>query len=434
MSKRTDTIFAFSSGALPAGVAVVRISGRKALEALAQLTRKERPQPRLLVLRRLLDRRGDLLDEALVVSFPGPSSFTGEDCVELHLHGSRAVVNSVLSELAALDGFRMAEAGEFSRRAFENGRLDLVEVEGLSELIAAETEMQRRLAVEQSFGGQSKLYENWASRLTYARAMIEAELDFADEDDVPGSLGEKVTSDIAAVAAEIENHLAKAKGGEIIRGGYKVAIVGPPNAGKSSLMNHLAQRDVAIVTDIAGTTRDILHVDLDMEGYLVRLFDTAGLRETEDTVEREGIRRTHQMIEQADLVLALEEIGGMSGPPPYPSGDVIRVGTKLDLAGVSLDHDLSISVETGAGIEELRQQIISRIQSVWSGSSAPTRARQTELLRLTSFSVGSALKEEKLEFRAEHLRAAAGSLGRITGHVDVEQLLDVIFSQFCIGK
>ncbi|CAD7049170.1 tRNA uridine-5-carboxymethylaminomethyl(34) synthesis GTPase MnmE [Pseudorhizobium endolithicum] len=434
MFKRTDTIFALSSGALPAGVAVVRISGPEAFEALKRLTGKAAPRPRHASLRQIVDRRGALLDQALVLSFPGPHSFTGEDCVELQLHGSRAVVNAVLAELAAVAGLRMAEAGEFSRRAFENGRLDLVEAEGLAELIAAETEMQRRLAVEQSFGGQSKLYEGWASRLTYARAMIEAELDFADEDDVPGAVGERVISDIAAVAAEIDSHIAASKAGEIIRGGYKIAIVGPPNAGKSSLMNHLAQRDVAIVTDIAGTTRDILHVDLDMEGYLVRLFDTAGLRETADAIEREGIRRARQMMEEADLVLALEEIGGKAEASPYPAGDVIRIGTKLDLHGDCSRYDLCVSVETGDGIEALRRLVVSRIQSFWSGAAVPTRERQTELLRLTSLSVRSALKAGEPELRAEHLRAAAGSLGRITGHVDVEQLLDVIFSQFCIGK
>jgi len=433
MSKRTDTIFALSSGALPAGVAVVRISGPDALAALERLTGKGMPRPRHAALRRIFDRRGDLLDQALVLSFPAPNSFTGEDCAELQLHGSRAVVDAVLSELAAIAGFRLAEAGEFSRRAFENGRLDLVEAEGLAELIAAETEMQRRLAVEQSFGGQSKLYGDWARRLTYARAMIEAELDFADEDDVPGSVGEKVASDIAALAGEIEDHIAASKAGEIIRGGYKIAIVGPPNAGKSSLMNHLAQRDVAIVTDIAGTTRDILHVDLDMDGYLVRLFDTAGLRETSDAVEQEGIRRARQMMEEADLVLALEEIGRQH-PTSHSGSDVVRVGTKLDLHGPSRDYDLCLSVKTGEGIEALRNVIVSRIRTIWSGAVVPTRQRQTDLLRLTSLSVRSALKAREPELRAEHLRAAANSLGRITGHVDVEQLLDVIFSQFCIGK
>jgi tRNA modification GTPase len=434
MNNATDTIFALSSGTLPAGVAVVRISGSLAFDALSSLTGRPPGTARQAGLRTVRDRSGHMIDQALVLSFVAPHSFTGEDSVELQLHGSRAVLNAVLAELASIPGCRHAEAGEFSRRAFENGRLDLVEAEGLAELISAETEMQRRLAVEQSFGGQSKLYEDWAKRLTFARAMIEAELDFADEDDVPGSVGDRMAEDIAAVGHEIDRHLAGAKGGEIIRGGYKVAIVGPPNAGKSSLINYLAQRDVAIVTDIEGTTRDVLHVDLDMDGYLVRLFDTAGLREASDLVEREGVRRARQMIEQADLVLVLSEIDSGTERPELDAADILSVGTKLDMHRASTDYDICLSTVTGEGIPLLREAIISRIREVWSGAAAPTRERQIRLIRDTSLSVQSAVKASELELRAEHLRAAASSLGRITGHVDVEQLLDVIFSQFCIGK
>ena len=434
MNNPSNTIYALSSGALPAGVAVLRISGPMAFEALRQLTGRPPGSPRQAGLRTVRDRAGNMIDQALVLSFVAPHSFTGEDCVELQLHGSRAVVNAVLTELGAVPGCRMAEAGEFSRRAFENGRLDLVEAEGLAELIAAETEMQRRLAVEQGFGGQSRLYEDWAERLTFARAMIEAELDFADEEDVPGSVAEQVTAQIAAVAADLEAHLAAARAGEIIGSGYRIAIVGPPNAGKSSLINYLARRDVAIVTDIAGTTRDVLHVDLDMEGYLVRIFDTAGLRETQDIVEREGVRRARQTLKEADLVLLLEEIGSQPDYSDPIDGDVLRIGTKLDLHPEAAAYDLCLSTETGAGIAELREIIISRIRDIWSGGIAPTRERQIGLLREASIFLNSALKANELELRAEHLRAAAGFLGRITGHVDVEQLLDVIFSQFCIGK
>ena len=433
MSVTTDTIFALSSGSLPAGVAVLRISGPAAFPALMRLIGGRQPPPREAALRRILDREEQLIDEALVLTFPAPHSFTGEDVVELQLHGSRAVVNAVYSQLAALPGLRLAEAGEFSRRAFENGRLDLVEAEGLAELIVAETEMQRRLAVEQSFGRQSRLYDDWARRLTHARAMIEAELDFADEDDVPGSVGERVTADIAAVRTELEKHLEAAKGGEIIRDGFKVAIVGPPNSGKSSLLNYLAQRDVAIVTDLAGTTRDVLHVDLDLDGYLVRVFDTAGIRESSDVIEQEGVRRARQLINTADLVLYLEEIGWEPSQVPL-APNALRVGTKLDIQPRAPSYDICLSTVTGEGVGSLRKSIVSRIQSAWDGSAAPMRGRQVALLQDTSLHLRSALEETELELRAEHLRRAGTALGRITGQVDVEQLLDVIFSQFCIGK
>jgi len=429
------TIFALSSGAPPAGVAVVRLSGAASFGALERLTDRPLPKARQAVLRKIIGRSGQILDQALVFAFPGPQSFTGEDSVELHLHGSRAVVSAVLVELAQMDGLRLAEAGEFSRRAFENGRIDLVEAEGLSELISAETEMQRRLAVEQSFGHQSDLYNGWATRLTHARAMIEAELDFADEDDVPGSVADRVLADIAALQREVSAHLSAARGGEIIRDGYKIAIVGAPNAGKSSLLNTLADREVAIVTEVAGTTRDIIQVDLDVDGYLVRLFDTAGLRETDDLVEQEGVRRARALMEQADLIILLEEIDSLVQRPHLPSSkDVLHLGSKVDIHAPSELYDICISTKSGAGLPELRAKILEKVQGVWSGSVVPVRQRQLQLLENTSSCINEALSADQLEFRAEHLRSAAASLGRVTGRVDVEQLLDVIFSQFCVGK
>ncbi|MCJ8519828.1 tRNA modification GTPase [Pseudorhizobium tarimense] len=435
MKPPADTIFALSSGALPAGVAVVRLSGPRAFRALEALTQKPLLEARQAALRKIVGRSGLMLDKALVLTFQAPHSFTGEDVVELHLHGSRAVVHAVLGELGEMIGLRQAEAGEFSRRAFENGRLDLIEAEGLAELISAETEMQRRLAVEQSFGGQSALYEGWAQRLTYARAMIEAELDFADEDDVPGSVADKMVQDIRKLQDELGRHLTYARAGEIIRDGYKIAIIGAPNAGKSSLLNALASRDIAIVTEVAGTTRDIIHVDLDLDGYLVKLFDTAGLRDSEDLVEQEGIRRAWMAIEEADLVIHLEEIDSRAERPELPRHkEILWVGSKSDLHQTSLNYDLCLSAKTGEGIPGLRAFIVEKIQGVWAGGSVPTRQRQLDLLKIASNSIRDALNARELEFRAEHLRSAAAALGRITGRVDVEQLLDVIFSQFCIGK
>ncbi|MDQ0137935.1 tRNA modification GTPase [Neorhizobium galegae] len=428
-----DTIFALSSGTLPAGVAVLRLSGPRAFEAAVGLA-GELPADRKAGLKTIRSRNGLVIDQALVLAFLGPGSFTGEDCVEIHLHGSRAVVSAVYQELEAI-GLRLAEAGEFSRRAFENGKLDLVEVEGLADLIAAETEMQRRLAVEQGFGGQSALYMNWAERLTRARALIEAELDFADEDDVPGSVSDMVWAEAGDLYLEIEEHIASAKAGEIIRDGYKVVIAGPPNAGKSSLLNALAKRDVAIVTEIAGTTRDLLHIDIDMEGYLVRFFDTAGLRDSADRVEQEGVRRAKIAIEQADLVLQLEEIDSASKQIlDEVRAEVLRVGTKVDMRGPSARYDLTISSQTGDGLEELRSLILEKLRKTWSGSLVPNRRRHLQYLQEASNFIAEALNGRELDLRAESLRAAASSLGRITGRVDVEQLLDVIFSQFCIGK
>jgi tRNA modification GTPase len=429
-----DTIYALSSGSLPAGVAVIRLSGTHAF-ALAEQLCGRLPLDRKASLRTIRGRNGSIIDQGLVVGFPAPHSFTGEDCLELHVHGSRAVVSALFAEFEAIEGLRLAEAGEFSRRAFENGKLDLVEIEGLADLISAETEMQRRLAVEQSFGGQSALYTDWAERLTRSRALIEAELDFADEDDVPGSVSERVWSEVGEIYLELLQHLETAKSGEIIRDGYKVVIAGPPNAGKSSLLNALAQRDVAIVTERAGTTRDILHVDLDMSGYLVRFFDTAGLRESDDLVEVEGIRRARVAIGQADMILALAEIDSPAiQSNNYGQGNVLRVGTKLDAHAASDQFDLCISTKTGDGLEQLREIILEKITALWTGSLVPNRVRQVDALKDASNFIAEALNGTELDLRAESLRAAASSLGRITGRVDVEQLLDVIFSQFCIGK
>ncbi|RWX74569.1 tRNA uridine-5-carboxymethylaminomethyl(34) synthesis GTPase MnmE [Neorhizobium lilium] len=434
MAAETDTIFALSSGTLPAGIAVIRLSGPKAFEA-AELLAGQIFSGAKASLRTLRRSDGSVLDKGLVLGFRAPKSFTGEDCVEFHLHGSKAVVSAVFNELATLTSLRLAEAGEFSRRAFDNGKIDLVEVEGLADLIAAETEMQRRLAVEHSFGGQSALYMAWAERLTRARALIEAELDFSDEEDVPGSVSDRVWMDVGAVYAELLQHIQGAQGGEIIRDGFKVVISGPPNAGKSSLLNALAKRDVAIVTELAGTTRDVIHVDLDLDGYLVRFFDTAGIRESDDLVEQEGIRRAKRAAFEADLVLLLEEID--SDPkytPEQPQGTMLFIGTKLDRHTVSNRYDVCLSIKTGEGLDALRTAILKQVTSTWSGSLVPNRARQLQYLKEASNFVAEALDGGQLDLRAESLRIAATSLGRITGRVDVEQLLDIIFSQFCIGK
>jgi tRNA modification GTPase len=432
-----DTIFALSSGATPSGVAVIRISGPAAFDEAGFLV-ENLPRIRTMVLRSIRRRNKELIDTGLVLVFPGPGSFTGEDCLELQVHGSRAVVNALFAELTAL-GLRPAEAGEFTQRAFNNGKLDLVEVEGLGDLISAETEMQRRLAIEQSAGGLSRRYNAWATALTRSRALIEAELDFADEDDVPGSVSDQVWADVGRIAQEIDRQVMATQKAGSVRDAYKVVILGPPNAGKSSFLNALVERDVAIVTEIAGTTRDVIEVDLDLEGFLVRFSDTAGLRDTADIVEQEGIRRARLAADQADLVLLLEEID--STPQQYPDithdRPLLRIGTKADKHRPSLqDFDFIISVASGEGLEEIRQAIIERARANWSSIAnlGAGRLRHISHLQKASNFLQEALKGNQLDLRAESLRLAADSLGRITGRVDVEDMLDVIFSEFCIGK
>lgn len=438
-----DTIYALSSGALPSGVAVIRISGPKAFAICTGICGMV-PEPRRTVLKTLRDQQGEPIDQSLVLSFQAPASFTGEDCIEFQLHGGRSVVQAMLDCLSAFDGARHAEAGEFTRRAFENGKLDLVEAEGLSDIISAETEMQRRLAMEQASGRVSALYEGWAKRLTHARAMIEAELDFSDEDDIPGSVSGTIWIDVEAVAGEIESHLAGSKMGEIIRDGFRIVIAGPPNAGKSSLMNALARRDVAIVTNVAGTTRDILEVDLNISGFAVKLFDTAGLRETEDEVEREGVRRARALLERADLILSLRSLDepNIETDEAFPEDvEVVLIGTKLDAVdeNVTADgFDLVLSSRTGEGLDRLLSFIDRKLSDymVSNSLSLPVRDRQIGYLRQALAELNMALEMRNLspEIPSEALRSAAQSLGRITGRVDVEDLLDVIFSSFCVGK
>lgn len=436
-----ETIFALSSGAVPAAVAIIRVSGphvRFGLETIVgSLPDARRAQ--LCVLR---DENQVIIDRALVLFFPAPHSFTGEDCVEYHLHGGRAVVAAMMRRLGSLDGHRSAEPGEFTRRAFENGRMDLTEVEGLADLISAETEMQRRLALDQTAGGLSALYEGWREQLVRARAMIEAEFDFADEEDVPGSVADTIWGDLNPLASQICDHLAGSDAGEIIRDGYRIVILGAPNAGKSSLLNVLAQRDVAIVSDEAGTTRDVLELHLDLGGFAAIVFDTAGLRDAEGSIEKEGIRRARTAAKSADLVLVLEDL---AHPVSIDLGDIERsgvltVGTKADLVGAGYGGtcDCRISVIDQSGIEALLDQIRRRLEgTVGSVTQAlPTRQRHREYLERSLEHLNRAIDrtEAPLEVRAEELRHSGDMLGRLTGRIDVEDLLDVIFSEFCLGK
>lgn len=439
-----DTIFALSSGRLPAAIAVVRISGSKARVGLETFGVKL-PEPRRAARATLIDpETRETIDDALALWFHGPKSETGEDMVELHLHGGRAILARVFFVLGGMPGFRPAEAGEFTKRAVLNGKMDISHAEGLGDLIHAETEAQRRQAVRQYEGALSRAVEDWRARLIEAMALIEANLDFSDEADVPGSLLIPAGRVASEINAEIEAALSDARRGERLREGFAVAIVGAPNAGKSTLLNALAQRDVAIVSDIPGTTRDVIEVALDLKGVPVILIDTAGLRDTSDPIEQEGVRRARARAESADLVLLLTPPAGPSiGLPTAEHQSIWRVSTKADLidsdSKQSLDQKDSvvISAKTGLGIDELLNRLSKEAENFAGEPALVTRERQRLALRESADRIASALtlaKPGQEELFAEELRLAARALGRITGRVDVEDVLDRIFSSFCIGK
>lgn len=436
------TIFALSSGRPPAGLAVVRISGPQAQIAGIRLAGRL-PEPRRATLAVLRDAEGAPLDRALVLFFPGPASATGEDLVEFHLHGGRAVVAAVLAALAAVPDLRLAEPGEFSRRAHANGKMDLTEVEGLADLIAAETEAQRKQAFGLASGALSRRVEGWRARLVRALMLVEAGVDFSDEGDVPDSLLAPARAEARHLADELAQAIADARRGERVRDGLTVAIAGPPNAGKSTLLNRLAGREAAIVSAIPGTTRDLLEVHLDLGGQAVTLIDMAGLRETEDAIEAEGVRRARARAASADLVLWLSPD---DSPPPPDLPEAVPVRTKSDLlAAEARDPQgeergaggagLAISATTGAGVEALVALLSRRAEALTGREPAlVTRARQREALEGALAHLARAQANAADELLAEDLRLAARALDRVVGRVDVEDVLDALFRSFCIGK
>jgi len=448
----TETIYALSSGAVPSGVAVIRVSGDRTAEIVKTLC-GSLPEPRRASVSRLRHpQSNDILDEALVLYFRGPASFTGEDVAEFQCHGGRAVVAGLLSALGTFKDCRPAEPGEFTRRAFDKGRMDLTEVEGLADLIAAETESQRKQALRQMGGALGGLYDNWRKRLIHMRAMIEAEFDFTDEDDVPGSVADEVWTEAAGLRAEIADHLDRSRSGERLRSGLQVVLMGAPNAGKSSLLNAIAGRDVAIVTEEAGTTRDVIEVHLDLGGYPVTLVDTAGLRRAEGLVEREGIRRAEERGRAADLILWAVEPDGVEVNDPeaglpedlQSSVPVWIVRTKSDIETLPEQdssgtiQEIPCSSTRVDGVSPLISRLRRFAEETISIGEAPlaTRARHRYYLGECLEGLEAAVNAGHLpaELRAEDLRRAADALGRITGRIDVEDLLDVIFRDFCIGK
>jgi tRNA modification GTPase len=451
-----STIFALSSGRPPAAIAVVRVSGPRAGVALEKLIGRL-PEPRKAALARVRDpASGEIIDEALALWFPAPHSETGEDVAELQLHGGQAVIAGVLDALGRIEGCRPAEAGEFTRRAFENGRLDLTAVEGLADLIAAETPAQRRLAFRQLKGLIGDRAEAWRRRLIEALALVEARIDFSDEADVPEDLLGPALHAARQLRDEIAGVLADGRRGERLRDGLVVAIAGPPNAGKSTLLNRLARREAAIVSPYAGTTRDVIEVHLDLDGYPVTLLDTAGIRDSAEPVEQEGVRRARERAAAADLVLWVIDpsAGGVAAKghrENLANAEIWLVRNKIDqaddrpCAGVAKPGNneykftLSISALTGVGMEALTAALSDYAQTYFAAteSAVITRARHRQALEETVASLDRAVARDHSndeELIAEELRAAATTLGRLTGRVDVEDILDVIFRDFCIGK
>jgi tRNA modification GTPase len=444
----SDTIFAPATAAGRAAVAVVRLSGpgaARALEAVAGAA----PEPRRASVRRLADADGRVIDQALVLWFPGPGSYTGEDCAELHLHGGAAVVGALLETLSGL-GLRLAEPGEFTRRAFENGKLDLAQAEAVADLIDAETEAQRRQALEQLEGRLSAVQARWRDALTEALALFEAAVDFPDEE-VPADVAARARPLLAALVRELEAAAADAQRGERVREGFRVALVGAPNAGKSTLLNALAGREAAIVTAQPGTTRDVIEVPLVLAGYKVLLADTAGLRDVTDEIEAEGVRRARAWADAADLRLWLVD-GSADRPPGLPdevgAGDLCLI-TKRDLpvgragawaAEVARRIGLPSAEVTAKGpsdIAWLQQTLAERVVEALGGAEPPaaTRLRHRELLTEAAERLRHGLaQEEHLELAAEDVRLAARALDRITGRIDPEAVLGRIFATFCIGK
>ncbi len=451
----TDTVFALSSAAGKAGLSVIRVSGSKAWESLAALTHKDKlpaaHKGRLMTLRNL--KTGEIIDKALIIGFKAPASFTGEDVIEYHCHGSLAVVDEMLAVLGSFDGHRLAEPGEYTRRAFENGKMDLTEAEAVADLIDAETTAQKNQALMQMGGALANLYNGWAKELTKALAYVEAIIDFPDED-VPDTETQKAIPAIEKITAEIKDHLNDNRRGERLRQGIHVAVIGAPNAGKSSLVNALTQRDVAIVSSIAGTTRDIIEAHLNLGGYPVILADTAGLRpdqlsdDAQGSIESEGIQRALKRAIEADIRLLVFD--GSADKVDHHTLDLIDENAivlmnKSEIANAQMTALLkdyqayTISVKTGAGLAEFLNHLTSKIKALMGSRSAGdapslTRRRHRAALESALENLTLAIAQDQPELMAQELRIAMSSLGRITGRVDVEDLLDVIFRDFCIGK
>ncbi|MEJ0092352.1 MAG: tRNA uridine-5-carboxymethylaminomethyl(34) synthesis GTPase MnmE [Methylocella sp.] len=439
---RAETIFAIASGAGRAAIAVVRISGPATRDIVKTIAGRV-PAPRVATLATLRDgATGEALDQGIAMFFPAPRSFTGEDCAEFHIHGGRAVVSALIAAIGRLNGVRAAEPGEFTRRALLNGKMDLAQVEGLADLIDAETEWQRRQALRQMKGRLSQQAAIWRKALLEASALVEAEIDFSDEGDVPEATSRRVRSLLRPVRDGLRSELNASRSGERIRDGLVIVIAGPPNAGKSTLLNALARRDVAIVSKEAGTTRDALEVHLDLSGCPVTLIDTAGLRESADAVEQIGVARALQKAQHADLILWLSEADRPVAPDKRVGTSVIwPILTKCDLSPTDTparEGEIYLSAETGQNMGVLLQKLADFASSItgdgYGGLITQERHRQSFNAAAAALTRILDNLDSPVEIIAEDLRAALFALQRLTGLVDVEDILGEIFSRFCIGK
>ncbi len=433
-----DSIVALSSGNLPSGVAIIRVSGNR-VKFIAQKLIKKLPKARKLSLCDI-SFNDELIDRALIAYFPAPNSFTGEDLLEFHLHGSRAIVQKLLNIISSFDGVRLAKAGEFTQKAFENGKIDLIEAQGLADLLQAETESQRVLALSRSYGTISKQINKWRKNLLYLRSQIEALLDFSDEEDVLGELPANFAQNIDDLILQFNLALADFENGRIIREGFRIAIGGPVNAGKSSLINNLVKSDLAIVSPEEGTTRDIREVEMNIDDRLVIFIDMAGFRDSSSIAEKEGIRRAKEEIKRADLLLWLNPLEGEKiAPPENLSIPIINIVSKIDLARKNIAHraDLAISNISGAGIDELLQMIKNYLrENIDIGENIViSHLRDKQALQLAVNECELARDNiDNLEIAANHLLNASNSLARLIGKLDPEEILGEIFSKFCIGK
>ena len=440
-----DTIFALSTGFVKSGIGVIRISGKSVKLALSLVCDYENPVANYAKPCPIKDiKTGEIIDKGLVLYFEAPKSYTGEDVAELHLHGSRAVISNVLEILNNIEGLRSAERGEFTKRAVINGKMDLTSAEGINDLINAETNEQRKQALRQMSGELADLYENWQNRLKRLLAHLEAYIDFPEED-IPNDLENTSTHEINAVLEEIKKHLADNHKGEILRQGYSIAIIGAPNAGKSSLLNKIVKRDAAIVSSIAGTTRDIIEVFLDLDGFPVILADTAGLREAKDVIEEEGIKRALKRAASANLKLAVFD------GAKYPEMDketlslcdknTLKIINKSDLLGnhnvITKENDVILTNSlTGKGLDAVLDAIKKRVSDELSLKENPalTQIRHRESLTECAEALSRALTAPQTDLKTEDLRLASRALGKITGQITVDEVLDIVFKEFCIGK